>query len=88
MSNYDPLLKAVVDGAPARLPRVVECESAFRPTNGWLRELMTAHGESPCRLLLSGALSSSVEVASAAYLGLMRHSIFSLRTHYELALVH
>lgn len=86
VNSYATLLQAVVDGAPSRLPFVAKCEAAFGPVNCWLRDLLAAHGEKPCRLLLSGALSSSVEVVSAAYLGLMRHSIFSLRTHYELSL--
>ena len=54
--------------------------------NGWLCEIQAANLETAGAALISGALSSSVETVSTAYLGLVRQSVYSLRTYYELNL--
>jgi hypothetical protein len=86
MTEYSLLLDLIVSSAPSRQSKIEICEKAFAQTNEWLRTLKLENQQCQSSLLLSSALSASVEVVSTAYLGLMRQSIGSLRIYYELSL--
>jgi hypothetical protein len=85
MSQYDDLDKAISTGRKDRMANAKQCEAAFKLGREWLLKYSTEWDNDIQRSLIGGAWSAAIEVVSAAYLGLMRSAIFSLRTHFELA---
>ncbi len=85
MSKYSELDDAIAAEQGIRLQYADQCEKAFQLIRAWLAKYTTEYDNEARRVLITGAFSAAVEVVSAAYLGLMRSALFSLRTHYELA---
>jgi hypothetical protein len=84
MTAYSDLDKAIETDRAKRLEYAVQSEAAFSLIRQWLAKFAAEYDNEIKKALITGALSASVEVVSAAYLGLMRSAVVSLRTHFEL----
>lgn len=85
-ADFNDLLDLAKSRLSFNLDLVNRCSNHLRLSLIWSGHFFDTAADSHCKILLRGSYGAAVEAISLLALGLLRPSILSLRSHYELSL--